>query len=199
MKDHQSDEFTKAIRKRAIQAVLACALCWGVGTAVMIIGAFLFLTEAIGILIAALLYAIILLIPVFQFRLLQLGSFEGRIVDIGYQRRYKLYMIKPVDEHAVQYRSEYTLYIQKDNGKVTTVTYLFKEWGYELLYRKGDRVRYRWGVPYMEILSTEEEHAAICPFCAKENPVGTVECCNCHRPIVDEHARSSFAKEKMRR
>lgn len=190
MKTSTSDDYSKTVRKHTAKVVIACAFCWGISIFVLLIGAFIFLTEAIGIIVAALLGAFLLLLPVFKFKLLQLGSFEGTVTDIDCRRRYKLYMIKPgVGEHAVQNRTEYTLYVQKDNGKTATLTYVEKE-DHELPYQKGDRVRYRWGVPYMQILAMEEAHSTLCPFYAHEMPAASTKCQMCRKPLSEEDARS---------
>lgn len=181
------NDYASAIRKHTIQATIACAFCWGVSTFVMVIGAFAFLSNAISIIVTALLWAFILLLPVFRYKLFQLGSFDGMVTAIDCHHRYKLYMIKPgVGKSAVQNRSEYTLYIQKDNGKTATVTYVIKE-DRQLPYRAGDRVRYRWGLPYMEILSSETAHSAICPFCGEPLASDAQTCHYCHRKIGERN------------
>lgn len=190
-KDRSQSDYSLAVRKSAIKAALSCAVWWGVSIFVMLIGAFIFLTDAIGIIVAALLGACLLLLPAFKFNLFQLCSFEGTVTAIDYRRRYKLYMIKPgVGEHAVQNRSEYTIYVQKDNGKTATVTYVVKE-DRELPYQKGDRVRYRWGVTYLQILSMQSDHLTVCPFCGQDQHKDTQVCRRCRKRIIDKEYEQS--------
>lgn len=181
-KDQNQSDYSRAIRKSATGAIISCSLWWGLSTFAMIIGAFVFLTDSAGIAIAALLYAVLLLIPIFKHNLLRTRSFEGTIVHIDSKRRYEIYITKPqANESAFQYRSEYTLLIQEDSGKHRSVSYRFKESSRPFVYQEGDRVRYRWGIPYMEILSSKEKHSVICPFCGKELPFNAVDCPDCNR------------------
>ncbi len=153
-KDRSQSDYSRTVRKSATKAILSCALWWGGSSFAMLIGGLKFVTRVSNIAVAFVLWVVLLLFPVFKHRLFEIGRFEGTIEDIEYK---ELLKINTLDGARLghRYQSQYTIRIKKDNGWRRTITHVLDEPGHVLYYEKGDRVRYRWGVTYLQILSMQ--------------------------------------------
>lgn len=194
-KDRSQSDYSRAVRKSATKALLSCALGWGGSSFAMLISGLEFVTRVSNIAVAFVLWVVLLLIPVFKHRLFEIGRFEGEILEIEYNEKTKYDTIGWKPWGPIKHISEYAIRIKKNNGRIRTITHVLDEPGHILYYEKGDRVRYRWGVTYLQILSMQNDHPTVCPFCGQDQHKNTQVCRRCGKQIIDnEYEQSEESK-----
>ncbi len=176
--------YIKDKRRRAVMPYIIWV------AAVMILEiAFLFryFSERINMPISILLWLILLLIPI-VFRKVKMPkrSFEGVITEIRVKPSRGLWMRNGsgtmINPYSYKTWVIYNTIITVDigGGKTKKVIYQDSEHENSYPYRVGDRVRYIWGMEYMQIMPDGDlKRYFICPFCRANLTLEDEKCGEC--------------------